>query len=378
MILREATNIMAYAKVGIYGSAGSGKTYTAVKMAIGHHKKIKSTKPIAVFDTEPAFSFVLNLFNEENIKVLICDSSRSLKDLMQFMDEAEKLCDVMIIDSVTHIWRDVQESFLKMINSSLNRKNKPSLMAIEFHHWRPIKAQWAIFHNRFLCSKSHIIFCGRAGAIYEYQERSDGKKELVTTGTRMATEKELAYEPSLLIELNIEYKDEEMINVAYVQKDRANKINGKRFEMPTFKDFEPHFDQLNLGGTHFESMDTRDSADLFLEFDSDAFETEKKLRAFYAKKIIEFIKKFFPFSEDRSKRVDIMKKYFDSDSWNTISERTPSVRLKEGYDKMAQELEPVIVELTKIKDHAIEIDPVAKLEEIRRLQIQDENKEQVA
>ena len=62
-ILKKAENKMAYAKVGLYGTAGSGKTRTAVEIAIGLHKAIGSTKPIAAFDTEPAFSFVLPLFN---------------------------------------------------------------------------------------------------------------------------------------------------------------------------------------------------------------------------------------------------------------------------------------------------------------------------
>lgn len=57
-ILKPATNKMAYGKVGIYGTAGSGKTRTASEIAIGLHKAIGSTKPVVAFDTEPAFSFV--------------------------------------------------------------------------------------------------------------------------------------------------------------------------------------------------------------------------------------------------------------------------------------------------------------------------------
>jgi len=50
-ILKKAENKMAYAKVGLYGTAGSGKTRTAVEIAIGLHKAIGSTKPIAALET---------------------------------------------------------------------------------------------------------------------------------------------------------------------------------------------------------------------------------------------------------------------------------------------------------------------------------------
>ncbi len=44
-MLKPARNRMAFAKVGLYGTAGSGKTYTAAKIAIGLHQYTKSTKP---------------------------------------------------------------------------------------------------------------------------------------------------------------------------------------------------------------------------------------------------------------------------------------------------------------------------------------------
>ena len=87
-LLKPAANKMAYAKVGLYGTAGSGKTRTAAEIAIGLHKAIGSTKPIVGFDTEPAFSFILPLFQKANIELLVSDESRALSDLMMFMDEA--------------------------------------------------------------------------------------------------------------------------------------------------------------------------------------------------------------------------------------------------------------------------------------------------
>lgn len=334
---------MAYAKVGLYGSAGSGKTRTAAEIAIGLHKAIGSTKPVAGFDTEPAFSFVLPMFQKAGIELLVSDESRALKDLMDFMDEAEKVSDIVIIDSITHVWRDAQESFLRRTNDQRKRYGKKPLPALEFQHWRPIKAAWAEFTDRFLSSKMHVIVCGRAGNVYEYQDKDDGsgKKELITTGTRMATEKELGYEPSLLIEMLADRQDGRIVNVALIQKDRSDTLNGKEIAMPNYKKLEGHFKALNIGGEHFDSMDRRDSSAMFTETEETGWDQEKHLRTVYAEEISELMKKHFPSQsvEDKQKRAELMEMHFDTRSWTAIESMRSDI-LKSGRDAMRERLEP--------------------------------------
>lgn len=341
-LLKPAKNKMAFAKVGLYGTAGSGKSRTATEIAIGLHKEIGSTKPIAVFDTEPAFSWLLPLFEKNGIEVLIVDDSRALTDLMTFMDEAEKASDVVIIDSITHIWRDAQDSYLKRVNDQRQKQGKSKVFALEFHHWKPIKAAWAAFTDRFLSSKMHVIVCGRSGNIYEYQDKDDGsgKKELITTGSRMATEKELGYEPSLLIEMVADRSDGKTINVAVVQKDRADKINGAELRMPSFKSFKPHFDALNIGGAHFDSMDKKDSTELYSDIDEQGWDKEKQQRQVWSEEIIELMKKHAPGQsvEDKQKRTDWMEQYFKTRSWTAIENMHSNV-LKDAFQKMKFDFE---------------------------------------
>lgn len=343
-ILKPATNRMAYAKVGLYGGAGSGKTRTAAEIAIGLHKAIGSKKPVVAFDTEPAFSFVLPLFQKAGIELLVADESRALVDLMEFMDEAEKVSDIAIIDSITHVWRDAQESYLKRLNESRARYGKKPLLALEFQHWRPIKAAWADFTDRFLSSKLHVIVCGRAGNVYEYQEKDDGsgKKELITTGTRMATEKELGYEPSLLIEMLADRQDGHIVNTALVQKDRTDTLNGQEIQFPNYEKLRPHFDFLNIGGQHFESMDRRDSSGMFAEADETGWDKEKQQRTIYCEEIAELMKKHYPSQsvEDKQKRADLMEMFFDTRSWTAIESMRSDV-LRDGFEAMRDKLEPV-------------------------------------
>nr|WP_254213163.1 AAA family ATPase [Burkholderia multivorans] len=333
---------MAYAKVGLYGSAGSGKTRTASEIAIGLHKAIGSTKPIAAFDTEPAFSFVLPLFEHAGIELLVADESRALSDLMDFMDEAEKACDIVIIDSITHVWRDAQESYLRRMNETRKKYGKKPLGALEFQHWRPIKAAWAEFTDRFLSSKMHVIVCGRAGQVYEYQDKDDGsgKKELISTGTRMATEKELGYEPSLLIEMIADRRDGYIVNTAVIQKDRADRLNGREIEKPDYAKLEGHFQALNIGGQHFDSMDRRDSQNMFPDADESGWDAEKRNREIWCEEIAELLKKYYPSqtADDKKSRQDLIEQFFDTRSWTRV-EGMKADLLKQAYEDMRAHLE---------------------------------------
>lgn len=280
-MLKKAVNKMAYAKIGIYGGQGSGKSRTAAEIAIGLHRFAKLEKPVAMFDTEPGASFLIPLFEKAGIEFMVYDESRAFSDLMAWTEEATDACSILIVDSITHIWRDLQESFLARMNDQrrakadqMNWTYRP-LAGLEFQHWGPIKREWAQFTDAFLSSKAHMIVCGRAGSVYEYQEKEEGgKKELITVGTKMATEKEMGHEPSLLIEMELRYDDGKIVNTGTIVKDRADKLNGKEIAFPTFDKLRGHFDSLNLGGVHFNSMQQRDSRDRFSEAGEDTWGAE--------------------------------------------------------------------------------------------------------
>ncbi len=278
-MLKKATNKMAYAKVGLYGDTGSGKSRTAAEIAIGLCKEFKLDKPIGIFDTEPAWNWLIPLIEGSGLPTpYLSDDSRAFKDLMAWLDEAKEACSVIIVDSVSHILRDLQESYLARVNDDRKRRNKYALASLEFQHWGPIKRQWADFTDEYLASKVHFIICGRAGNIYEYQEKDDGsgKKELITVGTKMATEKEMGYEPSLLIEMVKDIGDGKIINTGFVQKDRADKLNGQQIPFPDYEKLRAHFDLLNIGGEHFTSMRDRDSREVFSETGEDNFAAEMR------------------------------------------------------------------------------------------------------
>ena len=342
-MLKKPENRQAFAKVGIYGEAASGKTFTAALIAIGLWKYAKCDKPVGMFDTEPAASFIIPLFEEAGIPFLVYDESRALNDLMNFMDEAEKECSIVIVDSITHVWRDAQDSFLARMNEQRRSRNQRPIYALEFHHWKPIKAAWQAFTDRFLSSRVHCIVCGRAGSIYEYQKNEGtGKMELITIGTKMATEKELGYEPSLLIEM-VKHRDNgRIVNRALVEKDRANKINGYEIDRPTFDSFLPHFQFLNIGGEHYSSMNQRDSQEMYADCAEDSgWDQEKRRRD----SILEEVKALFVMHDmdgtsaaAKKKRVAVLNKVFETASWTKIENMHSSV-IQKHYDTLKEVLD---------------------------------------
>lgn len=345
--LKPAENKATFAKVGLYGRAGSGKTRTAVELAIGLCKKYGLKRGVAMFDTEGGASYMKPLFDEAGIPFFVYDESRALRDLMGFWDEATENVDVIIVDSVTHVWRDAQKSYLDKLNEERAKRGKKKVYKLEFHHWGPIKEAWAKFTDKFLRTRVHAIVCGRAGDIYEYQKNEEtGKLDLVTTGTRMATEKEMGYEPSLLIEMEHAIAEDKktIVPSGFVVKDRWDKYMGQWIDYPNFKKLEKHFDCLNIGGTAVagENIGESNSKELFDGGEDDTFGYELRQRKILAEETDGLLEKHFQGSsaEAKKRKGELMEKHFGTRSWTKLESTTAS-ELRRMFNALRDELEPM-------------------------------------
>lgn len=342
-----------FAKVGIYGAAGTGKTRTAYEIAVGLIKEKKIGKPVVFFDTEKGSDWILPLFTEAGIKCFV-KKSRSFKDLLKAVELAEKEASFMIVDSISHVWRELTNSYLSQLNKDrrkfledkyskqwVDKNFKPSIR-LEFQHWGQIKPMWAKFTDRFLNSHLHMIVCGRAGDIYEYQEDEKGKKELIKSGTKMATEKELSYEPSLLIEMQRKIINGKEKLFGFVEKDRSDKINQKEFELPKYSDFKPHFDFINIGGVNGQNSFDSNSESLFegktLE-PGDEFANEKKKRKELSEEVKGLLELKIPgtSADAKQKKNSLINDVFRTLSWTKV-ENMPSDKLREGLELLREKL----------------------------------------
>jgi len=254
-LLKPASNQTAYLKAGILGFQGSGKSYTASRIAVGLAKMVNKKNPrVAFFDTEKGSDFLVPYFKQEGVELDVA-KSRTFVDLLAFMSEAEKnKYDVAIIDSVSHIWRELMESY----QNKLRRQN-----GLLFQDWRKVKGEWQRFTDMFINSKIHIIVLGRAGYEYDFDTDEAGKKELVKTGTKMKAEAEFGYESDILLEMERIKSGKKTINRCYILKDRTDTIDGKEIDFPTFDSFKTVIEHLNIGGEHYGVDTTRSSEQMF-------------------------------------------------------------------------------------------------------------------
>src|SRR5881394_711897 len=206
MPLTKLGNEQGYLKAGFLGYQKSGKSYTSAKLAIGVRDFFKLDGPIAFFDTESGSGYIAEMVKAETGKDLLGVRARSFKDLMQFARDCitEKVS-VAIVDSVTHPWRELMDSYLIQLNEKRRERKFAPLQKLEFQHWSAIKSMWEPWSEFFLNSPLHMIVCGRAGAIWEMEKNDEtGRRELVQAGTKMKVEGEFGFEPSLLVEMERE------------------------------------------------------------------------------------------------------------------------------------------------------------------------------
>jgi hypothetical protein len=200
-VFHRAERTQAYLKCGIMGSAGTGKTRTACELAIGLHKFIVGRElpspPVYYFDTETGFDFVGKLFEESEIDVQL-SNTRAYYDLVAGMEEIAKTHGIVVIDSITHFWRELMESYMA----------KRRVDRLDFHDWAWLKGPqaWGRFNELFVNSPCHIVMCGRLGFDYDFVEDERGRRQLEKTGVKMKAESEIGYEPSLLIQME-RYQD---------------------------------------------------------------------------------------------------------------------------------------------------------------------------
>lgn len=336
-LLQKAGNKMAYFKCGILGFPGSGKTYTASLLAIGIGGAVGNNK-VAFFDTETGSDFLLPKFADAGMETYQ-HKGRAYSDLLTYIKECEEAgIGILIIDSITHVWRDLCDSY----DRKLNRHGR-----LQFQDWKAIKDEWRNYTDAFVNSKLHIIVCGRAGYEYDYDFNEDGTKDLIKTATKMKVETEFAFEPSLVLEMERTSESKEgikehlgksdrkskeakqthkpqtgskWIHRAYVLKDRTDTLNGQTFDYPTFADFKPHFDALNIGGEHLGVDTTRTSEDRFTIEGKPKWKADKDRAEIALEEIKAEVDRYFPSNSaiEKKAKINLSQKVFGTASGKAL------------------------------------------------------------
>lgn len=358
-----------YLKAGMLGFQGSGKTMTAILLAIYTRKLFKLDGPIALVDTENATAYVAPIVQELTGKKLIGRRTRNFDELVALGKECQGAgVSVMVGDSMTHFWRSLCDSYLAGINQSRETyykekgwKFRPKT-SLEFQDWGPVKKKWAEWTDLYLNSPMHIIICGRAGYEYDFEKDDEsGKKELVKTGIKMKTEGEFGFEPSLLVEMEVDQIPNgdrpgkfSQVRTATVLKDRfavidgsvftfpGNKANGKpdrKADLKAVADaFGPHLELLKPGA--HSAVPTNVTPMQVDETGGDDFAKEKKTRQILCEEAQGLIVSLYPGQSavEKKAKVEIVEQCFGTRSWTAV-ESMDSGKLRVALDALRKFVE---------------------------------------
>jgi len=320
-----------FLKAGLLGFSKSGKTYTAALLAIELLHLCDDKRPIAFFDTEGGVEYIAPLIREATGQNPVGKKSRSLVDLLTLGRECEAgAAGALIVDSVTHPWREICDSYLDQVNKQRDALNKPRRQRLEFQDWAAIKARWSQWTDFYLNSQLHIIICGRAGYEWNFEEVEDTSgaihKELRKTGIKMKVEGEFGFEPSLLVEMErvqVPLVDRpnhfSIIHRATVLGDRFNSMDGQTADNPTGAWFMPHLSQLVPGAANI--IDTSLKTDMGVDEAGDAqFQRERRERTKLCEEIQGEITKAWPGQSAVEKRakVECFEACCQTKSWTAV------------------------------------------------------------
>jgi hypothetical protein len=284
MAFTLATKEIGYVKGSLYGPPGTGKTTAMAMLLLYLSKTYHNSAPVAWLASEKGVDFVIDFFKTEGVPLLV-SRSRSFVDLRSATRDARDAgCCAVGVDSITHFWQELFTEGMKARGPRLQKIMR-------------IKEEWAPFSQDFQDSPVHFLVTGRLGFNWEEAEVQDEKtgeitKEVSRGGSKIKAEGDFGHEPDLEIEMSsVEDPDflhwekvrgknrrtfkSQMIHVATLKKSRVWALNGKAFswkDQPGYKPgyyksvaecFKPHFDQINIGGSHNVMAPTIGSSVLF-------------------------------------------------------------------------------------------------------------------
>lgn len=220
---KKAVREQVWLKVLLSGASGSGKSYSALKLATGIAKKCGGE--IAYIGTEGSRDKYYS--NEFSYDLLQLEDPYTIDKYMQAIDMAvEGGYKVLIIDSMSHEWKWLNDTHDKMPGNS-------------FTNWGKLKPKHRLFMDKVLNSPIHIIATARGKDDWVLEDKN-GKQVPKKVGMGQQQDKDIAYEytVSLMIEQDT--------HIASADKDNTHLFDG-RYEILSEKDGEKLYDWANTG-----------------------------------------------------------------------------------------------------------------------------------
>lgn len=222
--IRKAEKRQLALKILCAGSSGSGKTYSALRLATGITNKTGGE--IFLINTEGDRGEMYA--NKFKYNILDLPEPRSPEKYMEAIQACiDAGASVIIIDSLSHEWNYLNEQVNNMQGNS-------------FNNWARQKPRHRKLVDFIVESKVHIIATGRGKDEYVMETNEKNKTSIKKVGVGVQQEKDTEYE--YMVTFNIAQDT----HVATVMKDNTGLFDNK-FDVLNEKDGEALYDWANSG-----------------------------------------------------------------------------------------------------------------------------------
>ena len=221
---QKAKREKIWVKALLAGPSGSGKSYTALRLATGMARKANSR--IAVIDTENGrIRYYANEFDFDDMQLDDFSPEAYIEAINAAVDAGYL---ILLIDGISPEWNWCNTTHDAMPGNS-------------FTNWGKITPRHEKFMNKILESPIHIIATVRGKDVYSLEEKN-GKQQpkKVGMGYQARTDTEYNYTVTWMLSQDS--------HIADVQKDNTHMFEG-RYEVLTEKDGDRLYAWANDGET---------------------------------------------------------------------------------------------------------------------------------
>ena len=190
MQLQKAERKRAKIKIGLQGSSGSGKSYSALLLAYG---LCNSWEKIVVIDSENLSSHLYSHLGCYNVISIAAPFSPE-KYIEAIALALQAGMEVIIIDSISHEWEGL--GGILDIHGGMTGNS--------FTNWNKVTPRHNAFVNAILQSPAHIIATIRTKQDYVLTEKN-GKQIPEKVGLKGITRDGMDYELTLVFDIDIKH-----------------------------------------------------------------------------------------------------------------------------------------------------------------------------
>jgi len=252
LTFERATKEQAKLRLAIFGPSGSGKTFTSLRIATGLGGKI------AVIDTERgSASKYAGRFEFDVLELPKPDIDTYIQAIRAAQNAGY---DILIIDSLTHAWKDLIAQVDKWAQQSFGGN--------KWAGWSRGTPKQASFVDTILGYNGHIIATMRTKTEWAIEKDSKGRNKPVRLGTSPEQGKGIEYEFDMLIEIDVQH-------LAKVIKDRTGQYQDAIIEMPGEQLGEDLSAWLSIGATPRHWIERGDTAEKFWLFGEGKLKTRE-------------------------------------------------------------------------------------------------------